>query len=350
MSTDRTLSWTQVGAGFRHQCTLYVHGLAVARLMGRSVILDMMHLNPFHNRTDSGELAEARTCSPKIFFDWARLNELVRVETVLERPEARPWFLRGGRRPGPVGRLADLMPIPGKARFTDGVTLGREYGAKHLHVRSVRLPGDFHRPGAIPARMLHPALQEVKSHLRCSEDIRERAASIRERLGDYDAMHVRRGDWVLQDCFSDETRSRFDPVRNSSLVRKAIPPGRKLYIATDERDPSFFGPLGEVYDLRFLSDFRDIVETDLPEGASRNTYYTLCIEEEVLVGAMRFMGTTYASTVRHVDLRRAGQADIDDGVYNLVPDLYAEYMRGKPLVQGLLHEAEVDEFLARIRW
>jgi hypothetical protein len=38
-------------------------------------------------------------------------------------------------------------------------------------------------------------------------------------------------------------------------IQDVVRPGSTIFIATDERDPTFFAPLREVYDLKFIGDF-----------------------------------------------------------------------------------------------
>ena len=38
-------------------------------------------------------------------------------------------------------------------------------------------------------------------------------------------------------------------------LQESIAPGSTIFIATNERDISFFGPIQEVYDVAFLGDF-----------------------------------------------------------------------------------------------
>lgn len=74
---------------------------------------------------------------------------------------------------------------------------------------------------------------------------------IKALLGDYDAIHVRRGDKIktrkdrfgversLHPHLDRDTRAEFILRR----IEKWIPPGRTLFIASNERSPGFFSPL-----------------------------------------------------------------------------------------------------------
>lgn len=69
--------------------------------------------------------------------------------------------------------------------------------------------------------------------------------------GAYDSFHIRRGDLIRQ--YKMNEVSAEDIYRNSKeeLVANAT-----VFIATDERNRSFFEPLASRYDVVYLSDFR----------------------------------------------------------------------------------------------
>lgn len=74
---------------------------------------------------------------------------------------------------------------------------------------------------------------------------------IKSDLGDYDAIHVRRGDKIktrkdghgvdrsLHPHLDRDTRAEFILCR----ISKWVPDGRTLFIASNERTPGFFSPL-----------------------------------------------------------------------------------------------------------
>lgn len=74
-------------------------------------------------------------------------------------------------------------------------------------------------------------------------------------LGDYDAVHVRRGDILKtrKDRFG-VLRSRHPHVERDTKpecmlkrIAKWVPSGRTLFIASNERKPGYFSPLGVRY-------------------------------------------------------------------------------------------------------
>lgn len=89
---------------------------------------------------------------------------------------------------------------------------------------------------------------------RVVEKVRERSRQRHPELnGAFDSFHIRRGDFQYK-----TTRiSANDILRNS----KGVLHGQKtVFIATDERDKSFFQPLKDAYDVVFLDDYLDVLK------------------------------------------------------------------------------------------
>jgi hypothetical protein len=78
--------------------------------------------------------------------------------------------------------------------------------------------------------------------------------------GVFDSFHLRRGDFQFK-----TTRISAEEIYANS--KDELTPNTTIFIATDERDKSFFDPLREHYDLLFLDDFKDELE-----GVNTNYY------------------------------------------------------------------------------
>ncbi|XP_024313312.1 uncharacterized protein LOC100830143 isoform X5 [Brachypodium distachyon] len=140
---------------------------------------------------------------------------------------------------------------------------------------SVMLPYTF--LPSVPAKKLNDAANKMK-----------------ERLGDYDAIHVRRGDLLknrkdrsgversLHPHLDRDTRPEFIVKR----IAKWIPPGRTLYIASNERTPGFFSPLSDRYKLAYASNFSSILEPII-----ENNYQLFMLERLMMQGAKTFVKT-----------------------------------------------------------
>lgn len=130
--------------------------------------------------------------------------------------------------------------------------------------------------------------------LMAAQKLRDAAEKIKANLGDYDAIHVRRGDKIktrkdrfgvarsLHPHLDRDTRPEFIERR----IRKWVPPGRTLFIASNERTPGFFSPLARSYKLAYSSNYSDVLDKVV-----ENNYQLFMIERLVLYGANKFIRT-----------------------------------------------------------
>jgi hypothetical protein len=135
----------------------------------------------------------------------------------------------------------------------------------------------------------------VRDHIRYVDEIVCAAArivnAVRERArkkspenekGEYDSFHVRRGDFQYKG-----TRVEATVLYQES--KEHLKEGATLYIATDERDKTFFEPLKNHYDVTFLDDYMDLIE-------GVNTNYYGMLDQLVAYKGRVFYGT-YRSTL-----------------------------------------------------
>ncbi|GMI78845.1 hypothetical protein like AT3G56750 [Hibiscus trionum] len=127
-----------------------------------------------------------------------------------------------------------------------------------------------------------------------AEELRIAADQIKYLLGDYDAIHVRRGDKIktrkdrygvkrsLHPHLDRDTRPEFILGR----IQKWVPYGRTLFIASNERTPGFFSPLSVRYKLAYSSNYSHILDPLI-----KNNYQLFMIERLVLMGAKTFIKT-----------------------------------------------------------
>ena len=55
-------------------------------------------------------------------------------------------------------------------------------------------------------------------------------------------------------------RTRIEAEEIYNNVKDVLPEGRTIFIATDERNKSFFDPLKQHYEIRFLDDYKHLLE------------------------------------------------------------------------------------------
>ncbi|CAN6898369.1 unnamed protein product [Brassica oleracea] len=125
-------------------------------------------------------------------------------------------------------------------------------------------------------------------------NLRDAAEKIKAELGDYDAIHVRRGDKLKtrKDRFGVE-RIQFPHLDRDTRpefilhrIEKLIPPGRTLYIGSNERTPGFFSPLAVRYKLAYSSNFSEILDPII-----KNNYQLFMVERLVMMGARTYFKT-----------------------------------------------------------
>ncbi|XP_057423998.1 uncharacterized protein LOC130717678 [Lotus japonicus] len=124
--------------------------------------------------------------------------------------------------------------------------------------------------------------------------LRDAAQKIKALLGDYDAIHVRRGDKIktrkdslgvartLHPHLDRDTRPEFILCR----IAKWVPPGRTLFIASNERTPGFFSPLSVRYRLAYSSNYSHMLDPIV-----ENNYQLFMIERLIMMGAKTFIRT-----------------------------------------------------------
>ncbi|KAF2605961.1 hypothetical protein F2Q68_00044981 [Brassica cretica] len=124
--------------------------------------------------------------------------------------------------------------------------------------------------------------------------LRNAAEKIKAQLGDYDAIHVRRGDKLKtrKDRFGVE-RIQFPHLDRDTRpefilrrIEKKIPHGRTLFIGSNERTPGFFSPLAVRYKLAYSSNFSEVMDPII-----KNNYQLFMVERLVMMGAKTFFKT-----------------------------------------------------------
>lgn len=124
--------------------------------------------------------------------------------------------------------------------------------------------------------------------------LRTAAEKIKALLGDYAAIHVRRGDKIktrkdrfgvaraLHPHLDRDTRAEFILLR----IEKWVPDGRTLFIASNERTPGFFSPLAVRYKLAYSSNYSHILDPVI-----ENNYQLFIVERLIMMGAKTFIKT-----------------------------------------------------------
>jgi hypothetical protein len=132
----------------------------------------------------------------------------------------------------------------------------------------------------------------VRDHLRYHDEIQCAAARVVQAVrqksrehgdpaGAYDSFHVRRGDFQYK-------HTRVGAEEIYTVTAKLLNTNSTLFIATDEKNKTFFDPLRKHYHLYFLDDFKHL----LP-GVSPNVYGML---DQLITSKGRAFFGSYLST------------------------------------------------------
>jgi hypothetical protein len=107
--------------------------------------------------------------------------------------------------------------------------------------------------------------------------------ALNDEFGSYSSMHIRRGDfqWPKMRISAEEW------LENTQHI---FEDGEVIYISTDETDMSFFEPLKSRYQIKFLSDFKELAGLD---QLDRN--FVGMIDVVVASRGREFVGTYFSS-------------------------------------------------------
>lgn len=141
---------------------------------------------------------------------------------------------------------------------------------------------------------------------RIVQGIRERAKTEDNPNGDFDTFHIRRGDFQYK-------KMRVSAEEIYDISQDILTEGSTVYLATDERDKSFFAPLAKKYNVLFLDDFMHLIP-DL------NTNYYGMIDQLIASRGRFFFGcwfstfTGYINRIRGYDSEKRSLPGHEDGL------------------------------------
>ncbi|WVY98150.1 hypothetical protein V8G54_030301 [Vigna mungo] len=269
--------------GLGHQESSLRCALEEAIFLGRTFVLpSRMCINPIHNKKgilhhsangSSEEQWDASSCAMDSLYD----TELMSGTVPVIFDNSKEWYrvLSTSMKLGTRG----VEHVEGVSRFD--LKENSHYSDMFMECKdrnnrsSILLPYSF-----------LPSMAAGK--------LREAAEKIKALLGDYDAIHVRRGDKVktrkdrfgvarsLHPHLDRDTRAEFIICR----IAKWVPPGRTLFIASNERTPGFFSPLSARYRLAYSSNYSHILDPLI-----ENNYQLFMIERLIMMGAKTFIRT-----------------------------------------------------------
>ncbi|CAL8120029.1 unnamed protein product [Prunus armeniaca] len=281
--------------GLGHQESSLRCALEEAMFLKRTFVMpSRMCINPIHNKkgilrrsnmANSEEMWAAEYCSMDSLYDMDLISDTVPV--ILDN--SKLWYQvlttsmkLGARGVAHVERVS-RVDLKENSRFSNLLLINRTASplswfmeCKDRNDRSaILLPYSF-----LPSM--------------AAKNLRNVADKVKALLGDYDAIHVRRGDKIktrkdrfgvdrtLHPHLDRDTRPEFILHR----IEKWVPPGRTLFIASNERTPGFFSPLSVRYKLAYSSNYSHILDPVIG-----NNYQLFMVERLIMMGAKKFIRT-----------------------------------------------------------
>ncbi|XP_021829088.1 uncharacterized protein LOC110769429 [Prunus avium] len=281
--------------GLGHQESSLRCALEEAMFLKRTFVMpSRMCINPIHNKkgilrrsntANSEEMWAAKSCSMDSLYDMDLISDTVPV--ILDN--SKLWYqvltttMKLGARGVAHVEQVSRVDLKENSHFSNLLLINRTASplswfmeCKDRNDRSaILLPYSF-----LPSM--------------AAKNLRNVADKIKALLGDYDAIHVRRGDKIktrkdrfgvnrtLHPHLDRDTRPEFILHR----IEKWVPPGRTLFIASNERTPGFFSPLSVRYKLAYSSNYSHILDPVIG-----NNYQLFMVERLIMMGAKKFIRT-----------------------------------------------------------
>ncbi|CAA6667955.1 unnamed protein product [Spirodela intermedia] len=274
-------------AGLGHQESSLRCALEEAMFLNRVFVMpSRMCINPIHNEKGSFTRAwAASSCAMDSLYDVDLISRTVPV--ILDNSKIWYHVISTSMKLGKRG----LAHVEGISR------LELKEDSLHSNVLLInRTASPFHGTpsfGSMALMFMECKDRTNRSSIKLPYSFLPLMA-IKSLLGDYDAIHVRRGDRIktrkdrfridrsLHPHLDRDTRPEFIQRR----IEKWIPPGRTLFIASDEHTPGFFSPLSARYRMAYASNYSEILEPVI-----ENNYQLFMIERLILVGARTLVKT-----------------------------------------------------------
>ncbi|XP_010673051.2 uncharacterized protein LOC104889510 [Beta vulgaris subsp. vulgaris] len=282
-------------AGLGHQESSLRCALEEALFLQRTLVMPArMCINPIHNKkgmlhqesqASSDEGWMATSCAMDSLYDLDLISN--KIPVILDNSEMWHQVLSTGMKLGARGvahvKRISRVELKEDPQYANLLLINRTASPLAWFVECKdRLN---HSAVALPYTFL-PSMAAKK--------LREAADKIKAMLGDYDAIHVRRGDILKKrtDRFG-VVRSRHPHVERDTRpecilqrISKWVQPGRTLFIASNERKPGYFSPLGVRYRLAYSSNYSSIVDPVV-----ENNYQLFMIDRLIMMGAKTFIST-----------------------------------------------------------
>ncbi|CAN1318866.1 hypothetical protein LINPERPRIM_LOCUS30989 [Linum perenne] len=277
--------------GFGHQESSLRCALQEALFLNRTFIMpSRMCISPIHNQKGilhHSAKWKSRSCNMASLYDIDFMSETVPV--MLDN--SIEWFhvvsiaMKLGSRGIAHVRGVSRFELKQGTQYTNMLLINRTANPLSWFMECKERSRSNHSDVVLPNSFL-PSV--------AAERLRDAADMIIAKLGEYDAIHVRRGDKVrtrkdrygvvrsLNPHLDRDTRPEYILKR----IEKWVPTGRTIFIASNERTPGFFSPLAIRYKLAYSSNYSKILEPLI-----QNNYELFMVERLVMMGAKTIIKT-----------------------------------------------------------
>ena len=166
--------------------------------------------------------------------------------------------------------------------------------------------------------------QKINKTLSYQERFVEIAKVVKNKLGKYNAVHIRRNDFLK--WIPENMEKVASPDKLLSAIKLLYPNDLPLYIATDEKDVNFFKILKQEYQIFFKDNF------DFQLSALEITIVEQCICTQADI----FYGTWHSTFSKRINVQRglAGKSVFDYMGINHIVDQQEEIISPYPWYQG----------------
>lgn len=149
----------------------------------------------------------------------------------------------------------------------------------------------------------------VNGCFRYKDEFYNLAKGVRDKVGEYNSVHVRRNDFLSTQ--TEGLKSISTPSKIKKSIRRLYSNKIPLYISTDEKNKKFFDSLKEEYQVYFYEDF----------NFNLNELEKIAVEQIICSESKTFYGTYLSTFTKRINVMRGieGKQANDDYGINTYP-------------------------------
>ncbi|MDD2659708.1 MAG: hypothetical protein PHY54_08525 [Methylococcales bacterium] len=120
-----------------------------------------------------------------------------------------------------------------------------------------------HNRTGLEIKSVHAGVRGLPDYSVCfmpSHQVLDTYNQVSNKLQNYSAMHVRRGDMLGMNDVYPNLDQETQPDKIKATISQILPSGSKIYILTNERDKAFFDPLKTDYEVLQYFDFPELIK------------------------------------------------------------------------------------------